>query len=793
MFEHQPVRPGSDPAASKRQLAAELTQALIQAEKRSGRVMDREELSRRINVSVASLYAYLNGTTLPPSAVLDSLLDALGITGRAVGRLSTLRDAIDVAQRLRRAKRPPNPGSDSPPPAQLPCPRQLPPAVPQFVGRTEELRLLDKMLDRQGPPADGAGAAAQTALVTVISGTAGCGKTALALHWAYLVKERFPDGQLHLDLRGFGQRTPVAPDDALRGVLEALGVAPAAVPGGLDGKAALFRSLLAERRFLLLIDDARSSDHVRRLLPGSPTCLVIVTSRLRLDSLTVLQGARQVHLDRLPHSDAWDLLESRIGPRRMNANPWSAAELVDLSARLPLALSLTAARVAGRPDEPLDALAEELRDRAARLDLLIPVEGNPNLRRVFRCSYDQLPEQESRLFRLLGTHPGPTIDAYACAALLGTTARPRPLLDGLKAAHLIDEPVPGRFAFHDLLRIFAGELSDLAHCEEERAGVRRMLDFYLSGAAAASSHLRASTTYLGPLEKASLNLSPIDSYEQAMSWFTEEIDVLEAVIARAIGQGFESRAWRLAWSCAVFLRRSGRPEQRVRFQRMALDAATRAHDRAAIATSLRLLADGHAALGDLTTATGLLHASLADFLVLDDEAGQLHTHLSLVRICRVQGLHREGLDHARQALSLAERGDDVANLADGLTAAARQLASVGTLHASLEHSKRARILYRRLGHVEGEADILGNIGDVFHALGQDEEAAEAYERSIEADRRLGDRYWEARTLEKLANLHLAQRDMKGWCSNLALALKLLESLRHPYADVVREALDGGAS
>lgn len=776
MFDEMPAWINAEPATARHCLATELTQAIIRAEKRLGRSVNRPELSKRLNVSAASLYAYLNGTTLPRSQVFDRLLGACGITGREAGWLSTLRDTVEAAQRTRRGL-----SAAHRRPTALPPPRQLPPPAPHFSGRGRELDQLDALID-------GAGPGSRTVVVSAIGGMAGVGKTTLALQWCHQVKDRFPDGQLYANLRGFDQRTPADVSEVLHGFLHALGVSPAAIPPGLDAKSALFRSILAQRRILVLADNAGSAEHVRPLLPGTSHCLTVVTSRDRLDGLALREGAHRIILDVPSRDEALTLLATQTGPARVAAEPEAADELLELCGRLPLALSVVAARAAAGAGKALGLLAAELRDAHERLDGLSLAEPDFDLRTIFHWSYGALPTQAARLFRSLDTHPGPDIDGYACAALLGVAAPPKPLLNTLTAAHLLTERSPGRYASHDLLRLFAGELAERDDARERQAAIRRVLDYYLNTAAAANRHVQPARAGLRAPEASVGPSPPIGDYSQAMEWFSVELATLLSAIESAAEHGFESHAWRLAWECTVFLRRTGRRTERARVHRIALDAAERCGDRAARATSLRTLADALARLDQPQEAAALLRESLAECQALGDRHSVHQAHLSFVRLHHAQGRHDLAFEHAQHALRLAESDSDPLALADGLTAAAKQQTLLGHHVESLELGTRALALYARLGHAEGEADILLSLGLVEQELGRHAQAVRHYERSRELDRRLGDHYWEAHALDRLADSHRALGDHARARARREQAVTLLEHLHHPDAEAIRAKL-----
>ncbi|MFJ7046585.1 BTAD domain-containing putative transcriptional regulator [Streptomyces sp. NPDC101112] len=350
-----------------------------------------------------------------------------------------------------------------------PTPAQLPADHPVFVGREAERGTLLRVTD--------AAAASTGAPTTVlVSGMPGIGKTALAVHWAHRVADRFPDGQLHVSLRGFDAvRPPLEPADALRGMLGALGVPAARMPAGVDSLAGLYRSTLVGRRLLVLLDDAADTEQVRPLLPAGPGSLTLVTSRLALSGLTA-SGAHPLHLDLPSAADAGAVLARRVGRHRTAAEPGAAAEIVARCGRLPLALAVVAARAAGRPDFPLSAIAAELRHSADGLDAFAGTGGVPGLRTAFDPSYRRLPPENARLFRLLSLRPGPDLTPATAAALAGLPPRrTRLLLDELADAHLVTEHAPGRYVQHALLRLFAAELTATYDSPtERRAALHRL-------------------------------------------------------------------------------------------------------------------------------------------------------------------------------------------------------------------------------------------------------------------------------------------------------------------------------
>jgi hypothetical protein len=324
--------------------------------------------------------------------------------------------------------------------------------------------------------------------VIVISGIAGIGKTALAVHWARQVASQFPDGQLYVDLRGFdADDRALDPGDVLWDFLRALGIPAARLPLGDAERAALYRSVLAGKRVLAVLDNARDADQVRPLLPSSPGCLVIVTSRSALTSLIAVEGARLVTLDLLTEADALDLLARQLGEERLAAEPDATGEIIAACAGLPLTLTIVAGRLAANPGLSLATVANELREAASTLDALDSPDLVGGLRALLSWSYRALSADAARLFRLIGLNPGPDISLAAAASLGGISlARARAILTELTRAHLLTEHRPGRYASHDLLLAYAAELVQVGDSDQARdAAVRRLVDHYLHTARAA--------------------------------------------------------------------------------------------------------------------------------------------------------------------------------------------------------------------------------------------------------------------------------------------------------------------
>jgi DNA-binding SARP family transcriptional activator len=455
-------------------------------------------------------------------------------------------------------------------------PRQLPAAPRHFTGRAREIDTLSGLLERGAEEADGM-------VIAVLTGMAGIGKTALALSWAHQVADRFPDGQLFVNLSGFSPcGAPTAPTEALSGFLTALGVPFARIPVDTVGQAALFRSLLAGRRMLIVLDNARDAEQVRSLLPGSPGCMVLVTSRNRLTGLVAAEGAHLLSLDVLTLRESRDLLIRNLGAERALAEPAAVSELIAACDRLPLALCGVAARVAARPGQPLAALATETRDVRGRLDALETGEPATSVRMVVSWSRAGLrSESAQRMFRLLGMHPGADITLPAAASLAGLPLSEAYLaLTELCDEYLLTEQPFGRYTCRDLLRAYAAEAACVRESEaERRAAVHRVLDHYLHTANTASTMLYPYYTP-PPLKCSRRGVQPADIADQgqAADWLANERHNLFAVIARAAEEDYAPHAWQLPWAAGQFFRGEAHRRKLKAAQESALTVAVRLGD-----------------------------------------------------------------------------------------------------------------------------------------------------------------------------------------------------------------------
>jgi DNA-binding SARP family transcriptional activator/tetratricopeptide (TPR) repeat protein len=649
-----------------------------------------------------------------------------------------------------------------------------------FTGRDRELKHLDTIVDN--------GASTR---IAVVSGSAGMGKTAIAVHWAHQVAGDFPDGRLYADLRGFGPgETAADPGEVLRSFIEALGDAPAAVPVGLEQQAARFRNLLADKRMLLVLDNARDPAQVRPLLPGAPECAVVVTSRNRLTGLIASTGALAVPLEAMSESQAQTLLAVRTGAERLAADAVAVQRLVAACAGLPLALSLVAASAASRPRDALAALADELDSAATPLDGLGAADPATDPRTLLHWSYRQLSPEAARLLRLLALHPGPDCAAPAAASTVGTGLRAtRAALAELVEANLLLCTPERRYGFHDLVRAFAIELAEQTPDERDAASLR-ILDHYLHTAYAGDRLLDPSRSPI-PLAPMSAGVAPegIADGAAAMRWFAAEAAVLQAIVDHAAALGHDVHCWQLAWTLPDFLNRQGRWPEIVVVGERALDAATRLGDTDAQTFALDCLGQTCTRLERFTEAQAYLDRSLTLCEKENDERGQAHVHHLLGRLRRRQQRLPEALDATRRALALFQSVGDEVGQARTLQAIGYHHLLIGDYAGALPYSERATGLFRDLGDSVSEAAVWDDIGVVHHHLGDHPRALAEFEKALARFRDLGFRPGEAEVLVHLGETHHAAGAHRAARRAWEAALGIYDELGHPAAKDVRARLD----
>jgi tetratricopeptide (TPR) repeat protein/transcriptional regulator with XRE-family HTH domain len=743
--------------------------------------LTQEELAALLGVERTTVARWERGETEPLAGLRPRLAKALRVSPDQLTGLLHADGAI--------SQTPPT-ATDSPRPAAAdedgtPAPRQLPAAVLDFTGRASELAALTGILDA-------AGGTPGTVVVSAISGTAGVGKTTLAVHWAHQVADRFGDGQLYVNLRGFDPSgVPVAPADAIRGFLDALGVPPDKIPHGQAAQAGLYRGLLADRRMLVVLDNARDEAQVRPLLPPSAGSLIIVTSRNALTGLAATDAARLLPLDVLAHGEAVQLLTARIGGGRCAAEPEAVAEIATRCACLPLGLAVAAARATARPRLPLSALTAELRDAAGRLDVLDTGDPVATVRAVFSWSYDQLNPDPARMFRLLGLHPGPDITVPAAASIAATDqATARRLLRELTRAHLITEHVPGRYASHDLLRAYAADRARDTDGEADRAAATaRLLDHYLHTATAAAEMIdpwRARLP-LAPLSPGAVP-EPLGDYQQLMTWFGAEHDVLFAAVAQAAGSGFDQHAWQLPWAMADYLERRGYWHERIAIMSTGAAAAARLGDAAGEAVSRRILGHAYFRVGEYGQADPHLRHAIGLYRRRGDHRGQAKVHTLLAGMASAQSRYPDAIVHGGEALELFRAVGDKAGEAEMLNNMGSYYGLVGDYQQSRAYCQRSLSLSAELGHRFSEGYVLDSLGSAEHHLGNFSEAAACYERALGIVRELADRWAEAEILAHLGDTRHAAGELPQALEAWQQALAILDELGHPDAAGIRAKL-----
>jgi len=680
---------------------------------------------------------YMSGRVLPPTGRFDTLIALLGATSAEQGAFATARDRAE--ENRRQASGPgARVGGGTRQPFAATVPRQLPMDVRGFTGRARQLADLDAVLNYRGErPA---------VLICAVAGTAGVGKTALAVHWAHRVADQFPDGQLYVDLRGYDPQRPLEPAEALARFLRALGVDGDQVPADEAELAARYRTMLAGRRMLVVLDNAHRADQVRPLLPGSPSCFVLVTSRDDLAGLVARDGARRFGLDLLTAAEAVTLLRALIGAR-VDAEPESAAALAERCTRLPLALRIAAELAATRPDMPLAEVLDGLQDEQDRLDLLdVAQDPRTAVRSVFSWSCQHLTSGAARAFSLLGLHPGPDADAYALAALAEVPLRrARALLGELASAHLVAPARHGRYSMHDLLRAYAAERATETLSPAERdAACNGLFGYFLSTAAAAMDTLFPHEHGLRPHPPPSpFPGPPVTEPAVAASWLDQQRPALTATAVHAARHGWPEHS--IGLSCVLWraLEVGGHYTEALAIHSAAAEAAAEHGGRAGVLVNLGSI---HWWLGSHRTAQEYFEQSLAGHREAGEAEGEARALGRLGLVHERLGDYPAALAHMQEALAICRRTGN--RYGEG-----SHLINLGTLHRRLghyteaaEHLRAAAETFVELGEVRLEGYALGNLGATESLLGRHTEALAHLDRALVNCRRAADRGGEGSAL-----------------------------------------------
>lgn len=620
------------------------------------------------------------------------------------------------------------------------------------------------------------------------------GKTWLALHWAHLHVKQFPDGQLFVDLRGFDPTgEPMPPMVAVRSFLDALGMESAAIPVDLDAQVGLYRSLVADRRMLIVLDNARDTAQVTHLLPGTAACTVLVTSRRYLAGLITNYGARSLDLDVLSEPEARQLLTDHVGPERVAAEQDASAELLKCCAGLPLALVIVAARATAHPDFPLSLLAEELRDHATRLAGFDAGEIPLNLRSVFSSSYSALSGKAATLFELLGPAPGPDISLAAAGSLIGLPIyEVKALLRELESAHLVAQSVPDRYHLHDLLRLYAVDQvsRDQSH-EDIETALQRLVEFYLHTAHIADRLIDPGARLISTRRLPACRPRNLPNARASLAWFDAEHPCLLAAHRLAVDHGWHSLVWQLAWTMDTFHRRRGHLHDRFAIWQVSLVAANHDGDQAGILLAYHALGHAFAFMDKHLDALDYLNRALKLTQDGNDRFAEAGTRILLGQVHAMLGDDQKALAGITTALHLYRAVSQPVGEAVALNA-------MGWLSTRLGHYQRAHTychaalaLFRRYPYPHGEANTLDSLGELAQLIGQHAQALEYFQQALMLYREFGTTYDEADTLNHLGHAHAALGDHDQALDVWHKALRLYRNQnRMAEAEYLRRQMDG---
>jgi tetratricopeptide (TPR) repeat protein len=669
----------------------------------------------------------------------------------------------------------------------LSVPRQLPRDIATFTGRETDLAWLDNLLGRITTEQQSA-----EVMISAVVGAAGVGKSTLVVHWAHKVRDRFPDGDLFVNLRGYDPGPPLTPEQALEGFLLALDVQPERIPHRLDAQEGLFRTLLNGRRMLIVLDNASSADQVRPLLPDSPGCMVVITSRSQLSGLVARDGAHRLTLEMLSPHEAVTLLRLIIGTDRVDAEPEAVAELIDRCACLPLTLRIAAERVAIRPHVRLSDLAADLMAEDDRLDALTICDDEATqVRHVFSWSYRALPGQTARAFRFLGLHEGPDIGIPAAAALTGTTmAEARRLLDALTSMHLLEQAVPTRYRFHDLLRLYAKECARAETPDEDRrTAIRQLLTWYLQTADAAD-HVLIPRGHHVSLESTQESCRPMvfaDS-SRALSWCEAERANLLAAIHQAIDMGEYDIAWKLPAALWSFFTLRKHWTDWITTYGTGLEAANISNDRRGEISMLNGLGVAYWELRRFDDALTYYNRALVLCRENGDPRDEGRTLNNIGDVHWSLGRFGEAHDCYLRSLTLRREAGDQWGEANTLHNLSDNYRDMGRWDEALKCYEQALAVWRKIGDRWGEGATLNGLGSVHQSLGRWDEAIDCYQRSFSLRRETGDRWGEADTLNRISEVLSSTGQPDAARKYLRQALAILDDLGAPKATEIRDRL-----
>jgi tetratricopeptide (TPR) repeat protein/transcriptional regulator with XRE-family HTH domain len=769
--------------------------------------LSQQELAERSGLSIRAISNLERGRTRwPYRNSLYRLADALGL------RDATRAEFIAAAQRRLG-------GEEATPAAgarqgqgRRAAPRYLPATVPGFAGRDDELAALSRMLEQPGG----------ITLITAIGGTAGVGKTALAVHWAHQVAGEFPDGQLFVNLHGFAPSgTPLTPGEAVRVFLDTLQVPADRLPQTVEAQVGLYRSLLAGKRMLIVLDNARDAAQVRPLLPGSLTCRVVVTSRNLLSGLAVTADARLLPLKTMTHAESLKLLRSRLGDSRVASDEAAANRIITACARLPLALCIVSARAQLRLDLPLARIAADLAGQPSLDAFTDRVDPTADVRAAISWSYQQLDCGAARVFRLAGLHPGPDLEPYAVAVLTGATPEAAGrALDALTRAGMLAATGRDRYDMHDLLRAYAGERAAQDGEAERRAALSSLFEHYLRTAAVAMDLLFPAETSRRPRIPAPDGPAPpLSDAGQALAWLEAERANLVAAVTVAASDGWPDHAFKLTATMYRYLDvhlyfpdattvhssvlqaaratgdqaaeanaltrlgfvdwQVGRLAQAARCQRQALALYRAVGDTLGQAGTLNRLGLAERSLGRLTEAARCFRQELALCLRTGDRLGETKAVYNLGAVESRQGRFRLATIHLSRALELFTQAGDRLGLAVAATALGVIDLRMGRLTQAAQRFEQAITLCQQTGNRRGAGEAVSQLGMVLLRQGHHEEAMRHQLTVLELFRESGDPSGQAEILSRLGAAETQTGSYRRAADHLEAALALSREIGAP--------------
>ncbi len=616
-------------------------------------------------------------------------------------------------------------------------PRQLPGHHRPLVGRSAEFQALTESLADADPG---------TAGIVLVSGMAGAGKTGLACRWGTEFEHRFPGGTLYADLNGFAALGPEQPEQILARMLADLDVEPPTTT--LDGLMTAFRSATAGRSVLVVLDNARDSAQVRPLLPGTG-CPVIVTSRIRLDSLITREGARPLTVNPLSHVEAVEILARAVGEARLRQTGHLVDDIAGLVGGLPLALAVVAARIAARPAEAVRSVRDALREKKSKLDVLaVEHDTDLDVRVALSYSRDGLSDAAARLWALLALHPGPTISRAAAVDLAEHDCSDT--LDELVNEHLLDETASGRYSMHDLVRAYGVELAERESLADTEAVAISVLDFLLRHVWACDQVLVPGREL--PIPASVSEVAAPQSVGDAMKWLDDEYRTVTAALRQAAEAGADRHCWLLAMALVTYQWRRSKFADAVRYLRVAASAAERVaglEDRAMVH---RMLAGSHWNMKNVTLAKGSQRHALWLSHQAQDHRGIAYGHVGLAALHLEQDEHTQAGTEYREAIALFRQLGDELGEADALSGLVHVVLTEGDHERAIEICSDARDRYAQAGDLNGQAVVLVALGEVHEDRGDLTRAAAAYDLAISHYRSMTRQSHEARTLVKLAGV-----------------------------------------